>query len=90
MGEPAQQWGAPAQPAADQQLDRERVLEDLLHDVLRPMIRRWLDENLEGLVSRVLEEETATARRMRSSDETDVENFAAMVVSLMRRPRRPQ
>ncbi len=34
-----------------------RTLEDLVRDMLRPLLREWLDENLPGLVERLVREE---------------------------------
>ena len=59
----------------------DRTLEDIVRDVLRPMLRAWLDENLPSLVEREVqaeiarvareavagEQETATRRRGRRS-----------------------
>lgn len=34
-----------------------RTLEDLVRELLRPLLREWLDENLPGLVERLVREE---------------------------------
>ena len=81
-----QRWGVSAQPLADQQLTRQRVLEDLLRELLQPMIQRWLHENLESLVVSVVQEETV--RRTPLSNEPHDESFAGMIVSLLQRKRR--
>jgi hypothetical protein len=73
-------------PTQERQLTRQRVLEDLLRELLQPMIQRWLDENLESLVSRVAREETAQTRRV--CDEAQYESFAATIVSLVLRKKR--
>jgi cell pole-organizing protein PopZ len=91
--EPAALSTAPAAVSASSteqwQLTRERVLEDLLHEMLQPMIQRWLDQELESLVVRVVREEVSRARRIH--DEARYEGFAAMIVSLiLRKKRRPR
>ena len=35
----------------------ERTLEDVARETLRPMLKSWLDENLPGVVDRILEVE---------------------------------
>jgi cell pole-organizing protein PopZ len=36
-----------------------RTLEDLVREMLRPMLRQWLDTNLPSLVGRIVEREVA-------------------------------
>ena len=35
----------------------ERSIEGFVGDMLRPMLKEWLDQNLEGIVERVVEQE---------------------------------
>lgn len=42
-----------------------RTLEDSVHDMLRPMLKSWLDENLPGLVERLVRAEIERASRGR-------------------------
>ena len=43
-----------------------RTLEDIVADMLRPMLKEWLDENLPALVERLVAEEIErVARRKR-------------------------
>jgi uncharacterized protein len=37
----------------------DRTLEDLVRDLLRPLLQSWLDENLPGIVERLVREEIA-------------------------------
>jgi uncharacterized protein len=37
----------------------ERTLEDIVRDILRPLLQTWLDEHLPGLVERLVREEIA-------------------------------
>jgi hypothetical protein len=37
----------------------ERTLEDLIREMLRPMLQSWLDKNLPGIVERLVREEIA-------------------------------
>lgn len=69
-----------------QQLTREGVLEEFLRDLLRPIIEQWLQENLAGLVRRVVQEETARRKRV-SNDGPQDESFARMVALLALRRR---
>jgi cell pole-organizing protein PopZ len=39
------------------------TLEDLVKDALRPMLRGWLDDNLPGLVERIVREEVERLAR---------------------------
>jgi cell pole-organizing protein PopZ len=50
---------APAQAA------RSPSLEDLVRDMLRPMLKSWLDENLPGLVERLVRQEIERVARSR-------------------------
>jgi hypothetical protein len=43
-----------------------RTLEDLVKDMLRPMLKSWLDENLPGLVERLVRAEIERVSRGRS------------------------
>jgi Protein of unknown function (DUF2497) len=56
---------------------------DLVRDLLRPMIQRWLDENLQALVERIIRTEVSDV--MRRTAETDLASFAETVVRLVRR-----
>ena len=42
-----------------------RTIEDLVEDMLRPMLKIWLDENLPPLVERLVQEEIARVARRR-------------------------
>ena len=42
-----------------------RTLEDLVAEMLRPMLREWLDDNLPGLVERLVKEEIQRVSRGR-------------------------
>jgi cell pole-organizing protein PopZ len=44
-----------------------RTLEDLVKDMLRPMLKNWLDDNLPGLVERLVRAEIERVSRGRSS-----------------------
>ncbi len=46
-----------------------RTLEDLVKDMLRPMLKAWLDENLPGLVERLVKAEIERVTRGRGADE---------------------
>ena len=35
-----------------------RTVEDLIKDILRPLLKQWLDDNLSGLVERLVKEES--------------------------------
>jgi len=37
----------------------DRTLEDIVRDMLRPLLQTWLDENLPGIVERLVREEIA-------------------------------
>jgi hypothetical protein len=43
-----------------------RTLEDLVRDMLRPMLKQWLDENLPGMVERMIRAEIERVSRGRS------------------------
>ena len=43
-----------------------RTLEDLVREMLRPMLKSWLDDNLPGLVERVVRAEIERVARGRS------------------------
>ncbi|WP_238122576.1 MULTISPECIES: PopZ family protein [unclassified Xanthobacter] len=36
---------------------QERTIEDLVKEILRPMLKAWLDENLSGIVERAVRAE---------------------------------
>ncbi|MGA2895143.1 MAG: DUF2497 domain-containing protein [Xanthobacteraceae bacterium] len=44
-----------------------RTLEDLVRDMLRPMLKTWLDDNLPGMVERLVRAEIERVSRGRSS-----------------------
>lgn len=46
----------------------ERTLEDLVKEVMRPMIKEWLDSNLPGLVERLVEREIDRLSRRAEGD----------------------
>ncbi|HYM33193.1 MAG TPA: DUF2497 domain-containing protein [Candidatus Cybelea sp.] len=37
----------------------QRTIEELVKEMLRPMLKQWLDANLPGLVQRIVEREVA-------------------------------
>ena len=43
-----------------------RTLEDLVKEMLRPMLKSWLDDNLPGLVERIVKAEIERVSRGRS------------------------
>jgi cell pole-organizing protein PopZ len=43
-----------------------RTLEDLVREMLRPMLKSWLDDNLPGLVERLVRSEIERVSRGRS------------------------
>jgi uncharacterized protein len=43
-----------------------RTLEDLVTEMMRPMLKAWLDDNLPGLVERVVRAEIERVSRGRS------------------------
>jgi len=69
---------APQQPR-----DGESLVADVIRDLLRSMIQRWLDENLQSLAERIVRAEVAEA--MRASGNADPSSFAETVVWLVRR-----
>lgn len=44
-------------------LGRGRTLEDLVQEMMRPMLKEWLDENLPGLVERMVRAEIERVSR---------------------------
>jgi len=44
-----------------------RTLEDLVHEMLRPMLKSWLDDNLPGMVERLVRAEIERVSRGRTS-----------------------
>lgn len=51
------------QPPAEEPPHDTRSVEQLLEDMLRPMLKQWLDENLPGIVGRLVEKEIAKAAK---------------------------
>ena len=49
--------------------DANRTIEDLVKEVMRPMIREWLDENLPGLVERLVRREIERLSRTAEGDD---------------------
>ena len=47
-------------------VNNARTLEDLVKDMLRPMLKAWLDDNLPGLVERIVRAEIERVSRGRS------------------------
>jgi uncharacterized protein len=45
--------------------NNSRTLEDLVKDMLRPMLKSWLDDNLPGLVERIVKAEIERVSRGR-------------------------
>ncbi len=43
-----------------------RTLEDLVRDMLRPMLKTWLDDNLPGMVERLVRAEIERVSRGRA------------------------
>jgi uncharacterized protein len=39
------------------------TLEDVMHEMLRPMLRAWLDDNLPGMVERLVRDEIERLKR---------------------------
>lgn len=60
--EPANPEAPKAAPATQATQDASRTLEDAVSDLLRPMLRQWLDTNLPRLVEKALSEELAERR----------------------------
>ena len=48
--------------------DANRTIEDLVKEVMRPMIREWLDQNLPGLVERLVRREIERLSRSAEGD----------------------
>ena len=44
-----------------------RTLEDLVREMLRPMLKTWLDDNLPGMVERLVRAEIERVARGRAS-----------------------
>jgi len=70
-------------PAPEPARGGQSSVADVVRDLLRPMIRRWLDENLQALAERIIRAEVAEA--MLGSADTDPASFAETVVWLTRR-----
>lgn len=49
--------------------DANRTIEDLVKEVMRPMIREWLDENLPGIVDRIVRREVERLSRTAEGDD---------------------
>lgn len=49
--------------------DGNRTIEDLVKEVMRPMIREWLDQNLPGLVERLVRKEIERLSRTAEGDD---------------------
>jgi uncharacterized protein len=49
--------------AAAPRLPRDRPLDEMTRDCLRPLLKAWLDENLPGMVERLVREEIARVAR---------------------------
>lgn len=49
--------------------DANRTIEDLVKEVMRPMIREWLDENLPGIVDRLVRREVERLSRTAEGDD---------------------
>jgi cell pole-organizing protein PopZ len=45
--------------------DNARTLEDLVREMLRPMLKAWLDDNLPGMVERIVRSEIERVSRGR-------------------------
>jgi cell pole-organizing protein PopZ len=43
--------------------DNARTLEDIVKEMMRPMLREWLEENLPGLVERIVRAEIERVAR---------------------------
>jgi cell pole-organizing protein PopZ len=46
-------------------VQNSRTLEDLVREMLRPMLKSWLDDNLPGLVERIVKAEIERVSRGR-------------------------
>jgi cell pole-organizing protein PopZ len=46
-------------------VDNARTLEDLVREMLRPMLKAWLDDNLPGMVERMVRAEIERVSRSR-------------------------
>ncbi len=74
-GEAASQFAVLAAAVAGERLGQTmgvgaRTIEDLVKEVMRPIIKEWLDENLPGLVERLVGREIDRMAR-RAEDEVD-------------------
>jgi cell pole-organizing protein PopZ len=47
-------------------VQNSRTMEDLVREMLRPMLKAWLDDNLPGLVERIVRAEIERVSRGRS------------------------
>jgi cell pole-organizing protein PopZ len=70
-------------PAPEPQRGDQSSIADVVRDLLRPMIQRWLDENLQALAERNIGTEVTDA--IRGSADADPPSFAETVVWLTQR-----
>jgi hypothetical protein len=52
-----------ADAAAGRPMGRDRSLEEITHECLKPLLKVWLDENLPRLVERLVREEIERVAR---------------------------
>ena len=59
----------PQQPMAPQSplIQNARTLEDLVREMLRPLLKGWLDDNLPGIVERIVRQEIERVSRGRGA-----------------------
>ena len=48
-------------------IQNARTLEDLVREMLRPLLKGWLDDNLPGMVERIVRQEIERVSRGRGS-----------------------
>jgi cell pole-organizing protein PopZ len=48
-------------------IQNARTLEDLVREMLRPLLKGWLDDNLPGIVERIVRQEMERVSRGRGS-----------------------
>jgi len=48
-------------------IQNARTLEDLVREMLRPLLKGWLDDNLPGIVERIVRQEIERVSRGRNS-----------------------
>ena len=59
-------WRVPTPAAGDPGLlvgGKQQTIEDLVKEMLRPMLKSWLDDNLPGLVERIVRAEIERVSR---------------------------